>query len=112
MSLIDSVSRTTSCPPIRAVPSVGSSIPQSIRMTVDLPEPLGPRNPKMEPLPTENETWSTAVNVPKRFVSPSHSIISSGMTRKSGTHETKKRQTHDLKHSWTPGFQIHLMFGK
>src|SRR5205807_3438629 len=77
MSLIDSVSRTTSCPPMRAVPSVGSRIPQSIRITVDLPEPFGPRNPKIDPLPTLNETWSTAVNVPKRLVRPSHSFIAS-----------------------------------
>src|SRR5205085_3749850 len=64
-----------SWPPMRAVPSVGSRIPQSIRITVDLPEPFGPRKPKIDPLPTLNETWSTAVNVPKRFVRPSHSII-------------------------------------
>ena len=29
-------------------------MPQSIRMTVDLPEPFGPRNPKIEPFATEN----------------------------------------------------------
>src|SRR5207302_473528 len=43
--------------------------------TVDLPEPFGPRNPKIDSLPTLNVTWSTAVNVPKRLVKPSHSII-------------------------------------
>jgi len=31
------------------------------RMTVDLPDPFYPRKPKIEPLPTENETCSTAV---------------------------------------------------
>jgi hypothetical protein len=54
-------------------------MPQSIRMTVDLPDPFGPRNPKIDPRAIEKLTWSTAVNVPKRFVSPSHSIIKSGM---------------------------------
>jgi len=36
-----------------ARPSVGSRMPHNIRITVDLPEPFGPRNPKMEPLLTE-----------------------------------------------------------
>src|SRR5579859_2506064 len=51
-----------------------------MRMTVDLPEPFGPRNPKMEPLAIAKLTWSTAVNAPNRLVSPSHSImVSPGM---------------------------------
>ncbi len=41
---------------MRAVPSVGSRMPQSMRMTVDLPEPFGPRKPKMEPFSTEKLT--------------------------------------------------------
>ncbi len=45
-----------SWPAIRAVPAVGSRMPQSIRMTVDLPEPFGPRNPKIEPRATEKLT--------------------------------------------------------
>jgi hypothetical protein len=44
---------------------------------VVLPEPFGPRKPKIYPFPTVNEIWSTAVKVPKRFVSPSTSIIGS-----------------------------------
>src|SRR5205085_10265979 len=67
---------------MRAVPSLGSRIPQSIRITVDFPEPFGPRNPKIDPLPTLNETSSTAVKVPKRLVKPSHSIIASDILRK------------------------------
>ena len=35
-----------------------------MRMVVDLPAPLGPRNPKISPLPTWSETWSTAVKSP------------------------------------------------
>src|SRR5581483_629584 len=50
--LIGSISRTTSWPPMRAVPSVGSRIPHSIRITVVFPEPFGPRNPKIDPFPT------------------------------------------------------------
>src|SRR5437762_10995240 len=66
-----------SWPPIRAVPSVGCRIPHSIRITVVFPEPFGPRKPKIDPFPTVNEIWSTAVKVPKRFVSPSTLIIGS-----------------------------------
>src|SRR5438477_7550817 len=77
MPLSRSVSRTTSMPATRAVPSLGSRMPQSIRITVDFPEPFGPRNPKIEPFVTERVTWSTAVNEPNRLVRFSHSIISS-----------------------------------
>ena len=44
-------------------------------MTVDLPDPFGPRKPKIEPLAMENETRSTAVNWPKRLVNASHWIM-------------------------------------
>src|SRR5215467_9211557 len=76
-----------SWPPIRAVPSVGSKIPHSIRIKVVLPEPFGPRKPKIDPFPTVNETWSTAVKVPKRFVNLSTSIIGSDIDRESGNQE-------------------------
>ncbi len=62
-------------PAMRAEPSVGSSMPHNIRITVDLPEPFGPRKPKMEPLATVKLTWSTAVKWPNRLVNSSHSII-------------------------------------
>src|SRR5437867_1830457 len=55
-------------PAMVARPSDGSSSPHNIRMTVDLPEPLGPRKPKMLPLATENVTPSTAVKCPNRLV--------------------------------------------
>src|SRR5260221_1154864 len=75
-----SVSRETSWPAMRPVPSVGSRIPQSMRITVDLPDPFGPRNPKMDCFVTEKLTWSTAVKPPNFFVRSSHSIIiSAGM---------------------------------
>src|SRR5881392_2044206 len=89
ISLIGSKSRTTSWPPIRAVPSVGCRIPHSIRITVVFPEPFGPRKPKIDPFPTVNETRSTAVKAPKRFVSPFTSIIGSGINGESGNQETK-----------------------
>src|SRR4029453_4212079 len=91
ISLIGSISRTMSCPSIRAVPSLGSRIPHSIRITVDLPEPFGPRKPKMDPFPTENETWPTAVNVPKRFARPSHPIIGSIVDHHEGHEDHEER---------------------
>src|ERR1700680_1281077 len=99
-----SFSFATSWPAILAMPSVGSRMPQSIRMTVDLPDPFGPRNPKIDPCPTEKLTWSTAVNVPKRFVSPSHSIIKSGMTKiwNPGNQDKSKTEPPTLLDSWLP----------
>src|ERR1700738_2968160 len=103
-----------SWPPMRAAPSVGSRIPHNIRITVDLPEPFGPRNPKMEPLPTENETRSTAVNAPKRFVNPSHSIIASILDHHEG-HEADEGKTI-TKTSWPSCSswccRSHFTFGK
>src|SRR5213083_1126651 len=64
-------------PATEAVPSLGARIPHSMRMTVDFPEPFGPRKPKIEPLATESVTWSTAVKEPNRLVSFSQSIIDS-----------------------------------
>src|SRR5205814_260848 len=94
-----------SWPPIRAVPSVGSRMPQSILITVVFPDPFGPRKPKIDPFPTENETWSTAVKAPKRFVNPSTSIIGSGINRESG----KEGYLVKLLDSWIPGFQIYSL---
>ncbi len=42
-------------------------IPQSMRMVVDLPEPLGPRNPNISPFFTEKDILLTATKWPKRF---------------------------------------------
>src|SRR5579862_4976206 len=54
-------------PPTVALPEVGFSRPQSIRIVVDFPAPLGPRKPKISPRWTSRFTWSTATNVPKVF---------------------------------------------
>ena len=42
------------------------SSPHSMRMVVDLPAPLLPRNPKISPRRTSNDTLSTATNWPNR----------------------------------------------
>src|SRR5262245_58507766 len=67
--------RATSKPAIVPRPPLGSRMPHNMRMTVDLPEPFGPRKPKIEPLATLRLTLSTAVKCPNLRVSPSHSII-------------------------------------
>src|SRR5947209_14286284 len=50
-----------------AVPAVISSRVVIMRMSVDLPAPFGPSNPKISPSATSKETPSTAVKFPKRF---------------------------------------------
>jgi hypothetical protein len=52
-------------PSINALPEVGFSSPQSIRIVVDFPAPLLPRNPKTSPRVTSNDTLSTALKAPK-----------------------------------------------
>src|SRR3954471_4766047 len=61
-------SAPTSMPPTSAVPDVGLNRPQSIRKVVDLPAPLLPRKPKIEPRATSKDTWSTATKLPNRRV--------------------------------------------
>jgi len=61
----------TSKPATVPEPSVGASRPQSMRMVVLFPAPFGPRKPKISPRAVSKLTWSTAVNLPKRRVSPS-----------------------------------------
>jgi hypothetical protein len=53
-------------------------MPSSMPMVVVFPLPLGPRKPKTWPFSTASETWSTAVRLPYRFVSPSVSRIIMG----------------------------------
>src|SRR5215208_3265287 len=52
-------------------PATGSCNPHRTRMKVVFPAPLGPRKPKISPAPIDKETLSTAVNEPKRQVTPS-----------------------------------------
>src|SRR5579863_6744873 len=73
----------TSKPPTVARPEVGGSSPHKMRMVVDLPAPLGPRNPKISPRFTSSETRSTAVKSPKRFTR--FSIRTAGPEASGGT---------------------------
>ena len=47
-------------PPTEIWPEVGGINPVIIRMVVDLPAPLGPRNPSTSPFSTVKETPFTA----------------------------------------------------
>src|SRR6266850_3975522 len=55
----------TSRPHTETAPALGGMNPVIMRMVVDLPAPLGPRNPSTSPLPTSKETPSTARFGPK-----------------------------------------------
>src|SRR6266849_6597634 len=55
----------TSRPHTETLPALGGMKPVIMRIVVDLPAPLGPRNPSTSPLPTSNETPSTARFGPK-----------------------------------------------
>src|SRR5216684_375701 len=55
----------TSRPHTETAPALGGMNPVIMRMVVDLPAPLGPRNPSTSPLPTPKETPSTASFGPK-----------------------------------------------
>src|SRR6185369_11153096 len=76
-SLIRSASRAMSYPTTVPRPLVGSRIPHSMRMVVDLPAPFGPSTPKISPRRTRSETSRTAHRLPKRRESPSVSMTSS-----------------------------------
>ena len=58
-----------------AVPYVGASKPESMRMVVVLPAPFGPSSASIAPPGTCAETCETAVNVPKRLVKSNASIM-------------------------------------
>src|ERR1039457_2557206 len=62
-------------PATRALPSLGSISPHSMRSVVVLPAPSGPTSPKISPLATVRSRWSTAVSVPKRLVRPLVSMM-------------------------------------
>ena len=62
-------------PEILTDPDVGDVRPTITRMVVDLPAPLGPRNPVTRPGRAVNETSSTAVNPPYDLVRDSIVIM-------------------------------------
>ena len=71
-------------PPKRPTdPDVARSRPSSTRMVVDLPEPLGPRNPCTSPRSTVRSRPSSARNDPKVLTSPSIEITRPAMTPRS-----------------------------
>ncbi|MGY4497087.1 hypothetical protein ACVWYH_001014 [Bradyrhizobium sp. GM24.11] len=51
-------------------PAVGRSMPITLFIAVDLPEPFGPIRPKISPPLTSKPRFFTAVNPPKRLVRP------------------------------------------
>ena len=57
-------------PSRRTSPAVGRSIPMTLFMAVDLPEPFGPIRPKISPGRRSKLRFLTAVRPPKRLVSP------------------------------------------
>ena len=59
-----------SSPSIRRVPAVAGDTQPIIRIVLLLPAPFGPRKPKASPRSTSRSMASTAVKLPKRFVSP------------------------------------------
>ena len=84
---------TTSAPAITAVPDVGMMSVVSIRSSVDLPAPFGPRSPRISPDATSNEMASTAVNVPNVFVISRTSIaLMTVPTRGRGRRRSSRRQ--------------------
>ena len=56
--------RVTSLPPIKIVPSVGSSRPAIMRSVVVLPQPEGPSSVTSVPAAIENEISLTAATSP------------------------------------------------
>src|SRR6266581_4615138 len=66
---------STSSPHTETRPSLGGMKPVIMRMVVDLPAPLGPRNPRTSPLATSKETASTARFWPKDLLRFSTLII-------------------------------------
>src|SRR3990170_410835 len=67
----------TSYPATVASPELGGVRPQSMRMDVDFPAPLGPKIPKTSPFRTSKETDWTARTAPKFFERPRASMTTS-----------------------------------
>src|ERR1700722_1609063 len=63
-------SAVTSWPATRADPDVGRASVHSILIVVDLPAPLGPRNPKVSPTGTSKSIPRTASISPYFLVRP------------------------------------------
>src|SRR5262245_3931553 len=70
-------------------PAVGARMPVIRLSSVVLPDPFGPKMPKISPRSIENEISDTAVNPPKRFVTSMSS---------SSTAPDCERADHALRH--------------
>src|SRR3981081_296191 len=84
----------TSRPHTETAPAVGGMKPVIMRIVVDLPAPLGPRNPSTSPLPTSKETPSTARFDPKdllRFSTLITSPLQNTCTDRHGPAEVPRR---------------------
>src|SRR5215813_1764412 len=86
---------TTSKPLTSAVPAVGGKSVVSMRMSVDLPAPFGPRSPKISPSSTAKLTPPTAVKSPN-FLTISRTSIAGTRTsahrqRDVGGHAERER---------------------
>src|SRR5215510_12322530 len=77
----------------RIVPELGASKPASRLSSVVLPEPLGPRMPRISPASICSETPDTATRPPKRLLSPS-TLRNMAPTRKEA-HDTARHQQND-----------------
>src|SRR5688500_7146153 len=86
------ISSSTSRPSILTVPALGSIKRLTVLRTVVLPLPDPPTIARSSPRATENETASTAVTAPKRTVTASRAIASSGIAR-----------DHDLRRAGSSG---------
>src|SRR5262245_64798831 len=67
--------------PTSALPEDGARSVVSMRISVDLPAPFGPRSPKTSPSSTSNVTPLTAVKSPKRFTRSRTSIAAMSSLR-------------------------------
>src|SRR5947209_3687850 len=74
-----SASLRTSRPSTVALPSASGTSPHRPRISVVLPEPLGPSMPNTSPGPTVRVTSLTAVKLPKRIV-PCSTSMTGGMS--------------------------------
>ncbi len=65
LMFIESGSRPTSLPAMKALPPLGAMRQQMMRTVVVFPAPLGPRNPKTSPSWTSRSRSATVVTLSK-----------------------------------------------
>src|SRR5437868_927852 len=79
-------------------PAVGVRMPVMRLSSVVLPEPFGPKIPKISPGLMENETSDTAVSPPKRFVNSktsSSTAPSLERTNHASRHDQDREDQHE-----------------